>query len=99
VADPVLPETGIVCIARHVLVCVPDLGLDVGGDEPVPLPDIKAQILKKVLEWCTYHRDDPPAAEEDNGYNEKVPDWDSKFLLDQYADGVFFEMMIVRFTC
>ena len=38
-----------------------DLGMDdEGDDDPVPLPNVNAAILKKAIQWCTHHRDDPP---------------------------------------
>uniref|UniRef100_A0A0E9X2H4 SKP1 component POZ domain-containing protein n=1 Tax=Anguilla anguilla TaxID=7936 RepID=A0A0E9X2H4_ANGAN len=37
-----------------------DLGMDdEGDDDPVPLPNVNAAILKKVIQWCTHHKDDP----------------------------------------
>lgn len=33
-----------------------DLGVDEDDDEPVPLPNVNAAILKKVIQWCTYHK-------------------------------------------
>jgi hypothetical protein len=36
-----------------------DLGMDdEGDDDPVPLPNVNAAILKKVIQWCTHHKDD-----------------------------------------
>ncbi|TTE96767.1 S-phase kinase-associated protein 1 [Bagarius yarrelli] len=38
-----------------------DLGMDdEGDDDPVPLPNVNAAILKKVIQWCTHHKDDIP---------------------------------------
>ena len=33
-----------------------DLGTDDDDDDPVPLPNVNAAILKKVIQWCTYHK-------------------------------------------
>ncbi|KAB0359756.1 hypothetical protein FD754_003912 [Muntiacus muntjak] len=42
-----------------------DLGMgDEGDDDPVPLPNVNAAILKKVIQWCTHHKDDPPPPED-----------------------------------
>lgn len=34
-----------------------DVGVE--GDEPIPLPNVDSSTLTKVIEWCTYHADDP----------------------------------------
>lgn len=33
-----------------------DLGVDEDEDEAIPLPNVNAAILKKVIQWCTYHK-------------------------------------------
>ena len=75
--------------------CV-DLGMDEGEDEPVPLPNVNAAILKKVIQWCTYHKDDPQPAEDDENKEKRTDDictWDVEFLkVDQ---GTLFELILV----
>jgi len=70
--------------------------MDEGEDEPVPLPNVNAAILKKVIQWCTYHKDDPPAAEDDENKEKRTDDictWDVEFLkVDQ---GTLFELILV----
>lgn len=42
-------------------------GLRMGGegdDDPVPLPNVNAAILKRVIQWCAHHRGDTPPPEE-----------------------------------
>lgn len=34
-----------------------ELGMD---DDPVPLPNVNAAILKEVIQWCSHHKEDPP---------------------------------------
>ncbi|XP_053595666.1 S-phase kinase-associated protein 1-like [Microplitis demolitor] len=60
-----------------------DLGLGDDDDEVVPLPNVNSAILKKVIEWAEYHKDDPPAPEEDQNQEKRCDDisvWDSDFL-------------------
>ena len=72
-----------------------DLGMEGDdNDEAVPLPNVSTNILKKVIEWSTYHKDDPEPKEDDT--NEKRSDdissWDSDFLkVDQ---GTLFELIL-----
>ncbi|VDP90414.1 unnamed protein product [Echinostoma caproni] len=73
-----------------------DLGMEEQGEEePVPLPRVNAGILRKVLQWCTYHRDDPPPQEDDENKERRtddIPSWDQEFLrVDQ---GTLFELML-----
>ncbi|KAK3735676.1 hypothetical protein QZH41_011996, partial [Actinostola sp. cb2023] len=35
-----------------------DLGMDEDDDDAVPLPNVNAAILKKVIQWATHHKDD-----------------------------------------
>ena len=39
-----------------------DLGIT-DDEETVPLPNVSADILKKIIEWATQHKDDPAPKE------------------------------------
>ncbi|XP_058796271.1 S-phase kinase-associated protein 1-like [Phymastichus coffea] len=63
-------------------------------EEPIPLPNVVGPILKKVLEWATYHKDDPPLVEDENSEKrtDDICDWDMEFLkVDQ---GTLFELIL-----
>lgn len=72
-----------------------DLGMDDEEEEIVPLPNVNAAILKKVIQWCTYHKDDPPPPEDDENKEKRTDDissWDADFLkVDQ---GTLFELIL-----
>jgi len=72
-----------------------DLGMEEGEDEVVPLPNVNAAILRKVVQWSTYHKDDPPLPEEDDNKEKRTDDissWDADFLkVDQ---GTLFELIL-----
>merc|ERR1712209_188772 len=72
-----------------------DLGIDEDEEEIVPLPNVNAAILKRVINWCTYHKDDPPPPEDDENKEKRTDDissWDSDFLkVDQ---GTLFELIL-----
>lgn len=73
---------------------VEDLGLEEGDEEVVPLPNVNAAILRKVIQWATYHKDDPPVAEDDEKEKrtDDISSWDADFLkLDQ---GTLFELIL-----
>ena len=68
-------------------------------DEPVPLQNVNSATLKKVIQWCTYHKDDPPMPEDDLNKEKRTDDitsWDQEFLkVDQ---GTLFELILVNIT-
>ena len=74
---------------------------DIEEDIPVahwaPLTKITEPVMKKVLEWCTHHRNDPPTSQEDDGDNRKkstdIEEWDQKFM--QVDQEMLFEVILV----
>ncbi|XP_032160452.1 S-phase kinase-associated protein 1-like [Mustela erminea] len=73
-----------------------DLGMDDEGDnDPVPLPNVKAAILKKVIQWCTHRKHDPsPPTDDENKekWTDDIPVRDQEFLkVDQ---GILFELIL-----
>ena len=72
-----------------------DLGMDEDDEEVVPLPNVNAAIMKKVILWATYHKDDPPLPEDDENKVQRTDDicsWDADFLkVDQ---GTLFELIL-----
>ena len=59
-----------------------DLGMNEGDEEVVPLPNVNAAILEKVIQWATYHKDDLPLPKDDKNKEEKtdISPWDADFL-------------------
>lgn len=62
-----------------------DLGMPEEEDnEPIPLPNVTGSILKKVLEWAEYHKNDSPVMEnDDESFAKKsnaIGSWDMEFL-------------------
>ncbi|CDS05546.1 E3 ubiquitin ligase SCF complex, Skp subunit [Lichtheimia hyalospora FSU 10163] len=56
---------------------------DVGdSDAPIPLPNVNAKILRKVIEWCDHHRNDPPVSQQDeqDRRNTDIDEWDQKYM-------------------
>ena len=48
-----------------------DLGMDENDEEAVPLPNVNAAILKLVIQWATYHKDDLLPKDDKNTDTEK----------------------------
>ncbi|CAM0142039.1 hypothetical protein VKS41_004257 [Umbelopsis sp. WA50703] len=57
---------------------------DVGeSDAPIPLPNVTAKILKKVIDWCEHHRGDPVSQQEEINDRKRlteIDEWDQKFM-------------------
>jgi S-phase kinase-associated protein 1 len=73
--------------------------LDDLGDsgEAIPIPNVNESVLKKVIEWCQHHKNDPPSTgEEDSDSRRKTTDideWDQKFM--QVDQEMLFEIILV----
>ncbi len=77
--------------SEGVRACAPDTGTEAA----IPLPNVSAKILSKVIEYCKFHVaaekkvDDKPAKTE-----EEVKNYDAEFVkVDQ---GTLFELILVR---
>ena len=56
--------------------------------------------MKKVLEWCEHHKNDPPASQDDDSDSRKkstdIDEWDQKFM--QVDQEMLFEIILVRYA-
>ena len=73
-----------------------DLGVEEGEDneEAVPLPNVSTNILKKVIQWSTHHKDEPTPVDDENNQKrtDDISSWDLDFLkVDQ---GTLFELIL-----
>lgn len=90
----------VITVDRDVIersVVIKNLISDLGEQtEAIPLDSVNKAVLEKVIEWCTYHRADPPATnDDDNDVRKKTTDideWDQKFL--QVDQEMLFEIIL-----
>ena len=72
-----------------------DLGIEEDDGEPIPVQNVNSSILRKVIQWATYHKNDPPTPEDDDNREKRTDDissWDADFLkVDQ---GTLFEIIL-----
>ena len=58
---------------------------------------VNEAVLNKVIEWCTHHRADPPAVNDDDSDSRKkttdIDEWDQKFM--QVDQEMLFEIILV----
>ncbi|KAL9936921.1 hypothetical protein V8E36_004156 [Tilletia maclaganii] len=63
---------------------------------PIPLANVSGTVFKKIVEYCTHHRADPPAPQDDVEEARKrttdISDWDSKFI--QVDQEMLFEIIL-----
>ncbi|KAH9906153.1 S-phase kinase-associated protein 1A [Xylariomycetidae sp. FL2044] len=72
-----------------------DLG-DGVVNETIPIPNVTEPVLRKVIEWCEHHRNDPPTVADDESDNRKkttdIEEWDQKFM--QVDQEMLFEIIL-----
>lgn len=78
-----------------------DVGDDsISKENPIPIPNVNEAVLRKVIEWCDHHRNDPiQAQDEENDARKKtteIEEWDQKFM--QVDQEMLFEIILVRFS-
>lgn len=61
---------------------------------------VNEAVLRKVIEWCEHHRNDPPTTDDDADTRKKTTDieeWDQKFM--QVDQEMLFEIILVCVAC
>ncbi|KAB5570045.1 Skp1 family, dimerization domain-containing protein [Coniochaeta sp. 2T2.1] len=95
--DGVHIEVDRVVAERSVLIrnMIEDLGDD-QMSQPIPIMNVNEAVLKKVIEWCEHHRNDPiqPADEEADTRKKTtdIEEWDQKFM--QVDQEMLFEIIL-----
>ncbi|KAJ2978681.1 hypothetical protein NQ176_g3680 [Zarea fungicola] len=74
-----------------------DVGDDsIRQDNPIPIPNVNEAVLRKVIEWCEYHRNDPAQTQDDESDARKkttdIDEWDQKFM--QVDQEMLFEIIL-----
>ncbi|CEG84996.1 Putative E3 ubiquitin ligase complex SCF subunit sconC [Rhizopus microsporus] len=67
---------------------------DIGdSDAPIPLPNINYKVLEKIIEWCSYHRDDN-INKDDKQENRtiEIDEWDQNFM--QVEQEMLFDIIL-----
>ena len=83
-------------MSKTIKTMLEDLGLEDADEETVPLPNVTSDILKKIINWSTHHKDDKVDEDDDDEYKERRSDdishWDVDFFkVDQ---STLFEIIL-----
>jgi len=63
-------------------------------EEKIPLPNVRGDILGRVIEWCIQHKDDPATSEDETREKrtDDISQWDQDFLKVDQA--VLFDLIL-----
>ncbi|XP_044762283.1 S-phase kinase-associated protein 1-like [Coccinella septempunctata] len=70
-------EVEVAIVSLTIKTMLDTLGMEGIEYEIVPLPNVDSDTLARVIDWSTYHQNDPPLEEDDEFY---LCDWDYQFL-------------------
>ncbi|EEA07072.1 putative suppressor of kinetochore protein 1 [Cryptosporidium serpentis] len=69
---------------------------DVGSEDPIPLPNVRSDVLRKVIEYCKHHVNNPakeiPKPLRSNSLTHIVSPWDEEFV--NIEQELLFELML-----
>ncbi|VDP17634.1 unnamed protein product [Heligmosomoides polygyrus] len=65
--------------------------LHLDSSDPIPLRNVHAAVMRKVLQWCTYHKNDPWSDEDGVGEG-LLSRWDLQFFNEDQA--TVFELIL-----
>ncbi|KAI5294321.1 hypothetical protein KEM52_004256 [Ascosphaera acerosa] len=96
-SDGVIIEVDRPVAERSVLLknMLEDLG-DTATAEPIPLSNVNESVLRKVVEWCEHHKNDPVAGDPEDADSRRrttdIDEWDQKFM--QVDQEMLFEIIL-----
>uniref|UniRef100_A0AC35TIG3 Skp1-related protein n=1 Tax=Rhabditophanes sp. KR3021 TaxID=114890 RepID=A0AC35TIG3_9BILA len=68
---------------------------DMNSKDPIVLPNCNSNILKLVITWCNFHKNDPLHHDEGEAREKRtddIPSWDAEFL--KVEQGTLFELIL-----
>jgi S-phase kinase-associated protein 1 len=71
-----------------------DVGDSSSKENPIPIPNVNDAVLRKVVEWCEHHRNDPSSQDDaTRKRNTDIEKWDQYFM--QVGQKMLFEIITV----
>lgn len=68
---------------------IKDLVEDTNADETIPIPNIKTQVLRKVLEYCEKHKAENPSKGEKSLEGSDLAEFDWKYIDIENQEEIF----------
>ncbi|XGW27400.1 hypothetical protein V3C99_007755 [Haemonchus contortus] len=69
----------VIHMSKTINTMISDLGVD--SNDPIPICNVNGVTMKKVLDWCAHHKNDPPIAEDKNKTRtSEISAWDKQFF-------------------
>ncbi|KAG6004884.1 E3 ubiquitin ligase complex SCF subunit scon-3 [Claviceps maximensis] len=97
--DNAIIEVDRVVVERSMLIknMLDDIGDElISQTNPIPIPNVNEAVLRKVIEWCEHHRNDPPQTQDDESDGRRrttdIEEWDQKFM--QVDQEMLFEIIL-----
>ena len=97
--DSAIIEVDRVVAERSMLIknMLEDIGDEgINAENPIPIPNVNEAVLRKVIEWCDHHRNDPLQTQDDDSDARKkttdIEEWDQKFM--QVDQEMLFEIIL-----
>ncbi|KAF8368335.1 hypothetical protein PRIPAC_86164 [Pristionchus pacificus] len=92
-------ERDVIKQSNTVNTLITDLGMD---DEdttmpvPIPLPKVDSDILRLILRWCEYHKDDAPVKDDEEIIKAdlKIPSWDRTEFFKHLDKNALFDVTL-----
>jgi len=90
-------EVEIAKMSTTIKTMLEDLGVnsEEGKEEKIPLPNVRGEILKLVIQWAEQHQADPPLPDDEDTRERRTDDitqWDQEFLRVEQA--ILFDMIL-----
>uniref|UniRef100_W6NB46 SKP1 component and Exonuclease domain containing protein n=1 Tax=Haemonchus contortus TaxID=6289 RepID=W6NB46_HAECO len=69
----------VIHMSKTINTMISDLGVD--SNDPIPICNVNGATMKKVLDWCAHHKNDPPLTEDKNKTRtSEISAWDKQFF-------------------
>lgn len=76
-------DVEVACMSTTLRNLLDNLGIEEDNNEIIPVQNVNSTIFNKIIQWATYHKNDPPIPDEDETCEKRSDEislWDANFL-------------------